>query len=63
LGNRKFVERVKSLMGVLAIGRKGIEAGESYHLREPGAPYGALFGPEKCGIGPENTYFRDVIPE
>jgi len=49
-------------MGVLAIGRKAIEAGDSYYLREPGAPYGAHFDLEKCDIGPENTYFWDVIP-
>jgi len=39
-------------MGVLAIGRKAIEAGDSYHLREPGAPYRAHFGLEKRDIGP-----------
>jgi len=49
-------------MGVLAIGRKSIEPGESCRLRKPDAPYGAHFGPEKHDIGPENTYFWDVIP-
>ncbi len=44
VGNKSFVERVKSLMGVLAIGRKRIEDGESYQLREPPVFYGPLFG-------------------
>ena len=57
VGSRSFVERVKSLMGVLAIGRKSIRAGESYQLREPASPYGAHLGAKKCDIGPEKTYF------
>jgi REP-associated tyrosine transposase len=61
VGNRGFVERVKSLMGVLAIGRRSIETGESYQLREPAVPYGAHFGGKKRDIEPENTYFWDVI--
>ena len=59
MGNIGIVERVKSLMGVLTIGRKSIEAGESYQLREPAVPYKAHFGTQKCDIEPENTYFWD----
>jgi len=62
VGNRSFVDRVKSLMGILAVGRKSIGTGDSYQLREPSIPYGAHFGAKKCDIGPENTYFWDVIP-
>lgn len=47
-------------MGGLTIGRKSVEVGESYVLREPAAPYGAHFGVKKRDIGPENTYFWDV---
>jgi putative transposase len=61
VGNKSFVERVKSLMGVLAIGRKSIEAGESFQLREPAVPCGAHFEDEKGDIGPKNTYFWDDI--
>lgn len=61
VGNRSFVERIKSIMGVLAIGRKSIEVGESYQLREPATPYVAHFGAKKGNIGSENTYFWDVI--
>ena len=60
VGNRSFVERVKLLMGVLAIGRKSIGAGESYQLREPSVPYSAHFGGKKDDIGPENTLLWDV---
>ena len=61
VGNRGFVERVKSIMGVLATGRKSIEVGKSYQLREPATPYGTHFGAKKGDIGPENTYSWDVI--
>ncbi len=59
VGNRSFVERVKSLMGALAIGRKSTEAGDSYQLREHSVPYIAHFGAKKSNIGPENTFFWD----
>ena len=60
VGNRSFVERVKSLMRVLAIGRKSIGTGESYQLREPSVPYSAHFAGKKDDIGPENTLLWDV---
>jgi putative transposase len=62
VGNRSFADRVKSLMGIFAIGRKCIGTGDSYQLREPSIPYGAHFGDEKCDIQPENTYVWDFIP-
>ena len=61
VGKRSFVERIKPIMGVLAIGRKSIEVGESYQLREPSIPNAARFGVKKCDIGLENTYYWDVI--
>ena len=60
VGNRSFVERVKSLMGALAIGRKSTEAEDSYQLREPVVPYIAHFGRKNDDVGPENTFFWDV---
>ena len=47
VGGKGFVERVKSLLGVLAEGRKSIEAGKAYQLREPPIPYGDHFGAKK----------------
>ena len=60
VGNRSFVERVKSLMGALAVGRKSTKVGDSYQLREPAALYKADFGAKKRDIGPKNAYFWDV---
>jgi hypothetical protein len=53
-------DRVKSILGALASGRKSIEAGEAYQLREPYSPYSAHFGVKKGDIGHENTYFWNV---
>jgi hypothetical protein len=60
VGSRGFVEGVKSLLGVLAKGRKSKETGGSYQLREPSMPYGAHFGVKNDDIGPENTYYWNV---
>jgi len=60
VGSRGFVDRLKSILGALALGRKSIEAGESYQLREPVVPYNAHFEVKKGNIGPENTYFWNV---
>ena len=60
VGNRSFIEKVKSLMGAQAIGRKRTEAGESYQLREPGVLYRSHLGAKKSDIGSENIYFWNV---
>jgi len=58
VGNKGFVETVKSALGFRAKGRKTREAGAGFELREPPAPYGALFGGkfilDSCL---ENNYF------
>ncbi|MBC2717676.1 MAG: transposase [Desulfobacteraceae bacterium] len=56
VGSKIFIDNVKSLMGVSAQGRKSIEAGESYQLRETQIPYGDHFGAKKSEIEPENAY-------
>ena len=63
VGSRPFVDKVKSLLGLRAKGRKVIEAGEGYQVREGTIPYKALFEAEKEDIGPKNTYFWDIDPE
>ena len=60
VGNKGFVDRIKSLMGIMYIGRKSIETGESYQLQEPSMSYGDNFGAKKNDIGSENTYFGNV---
>ena len=60
VGSRGFVDGVKSILGALALGRKNIETGESYQLREHSILYSAHFGVKKGDIGPKNTYFWNV---
>ena len=48
VGNRGFVDKVKSILGALALDRKSIEAGEFYQLREPSVPYDVHFGVKKA---------------
>jgi putative transposase len=60
VGSKGFVDNVKCILGALALGRKTIQAGESYQLREPAAPYSAHLGVENGDIGPENTYFWNL---
>ena len=54
VGSKGFV-KVKSILGVLALGRKTIEAGESYQLQEPAVTYSVHFGVKNDDIGLENT--------
>jgi len=51
---------VKTLLGFKAKGRRVMEDGGGYQLREGAIPYTALFGAEKGDIAPENTYFGNV---
>ena len=60
VGNRIFIEKVKSLLGFKAKGRKVKEGGEGYQLREGPAPCNALFEAEKGDIDPENIYIWNV---
>ena len=47
VGNRAVVEKMKSLMEILAIGRKSTKAEDSYQLREPPVLYSANLVPKK----------------
>ena len=62
VGSKRFVEDVKSALGALAKGRKPMEGGEGYQLREPSAPYGDHFGVKNEDIGVDNAYFWNVNP-
>ena len=48
---------------MLVLGRKSIEAGESYQLREPSVLYGGHFEVKNEGIGPEDTYYWNVYDD
>jgi len=56
VGSELFIENIKSLMGVMALGRKNVEAGESFQLREERTSYIDSFGAQKNDIGLENRY-------
>ena len=60
VGNKSFIDTVKSMMGVLATGRKNVGAGDEYQLREPAAVYNTHFDAKNDDIGVENTYFWDI---
>jgi hypothetical protein len=60
VGTQGFVEKTKQKLGIRAKGRKVVETGEAYQLREPQVFYPSNFGLENDDIGAENTYFWDV---
>jgi len=57
VGSEDFIETVKSLMGAMAFGRKSIEVGDSFQLRESQSPYIDHFGAKKIEIETKNKYF------
>lgn len=57
VGSKPFIKNVKALMGGMALGRKVIESGESFQLKEAQYPYNAHLGGEKSEIDTENAYF------
>jgi len=48
------------VLGIRAKGRKAVDAGPVYQLRESPVSYLADFGLENDAIGAENTYFWKV---
>jgi len=59
VGSERFVADIKTMMGGMAAGRRLMEAGETYQLRETQRPYIDHFGAQKCEIDPINAYFWD----
>jgi len=59
VGSEAYIPNVKNLMGGMALGRKVLENGESFQLKEMQNPYIAHFGARKIDIGTQNTYFWD----
>ena len=59
VGSEHFTGNIKALMGGMALGRRRIESGESFQLRETQSSYIALFGAKKSDIAPINTYVWD----
>ena len=60
VGSEKFIEVTKNILGIKAKGRKKIENGIGYELREPPAPYNSNFVPENDGLRCKNTYYWEI---
>lgn len=56
VGGERFIRNIKAMMGGMAAGRKCMEAGESYQLRETPSPYIDHFGDKKSEIDAINAY-------
>jgi hypothetical protein len=59
-GSEKFVEKTKQVLGIRAKGRKVVEVGPVYQLREPQVSYLTDFGLENDAIEAENICFWNV---
>ena len=57
IGSRSFVENVKTLLGLRAKGRRVMEGGGGYQIREEAAHYISLFGAEKDDIALKTPIF------
>jgi len=57
VGSEAYIQNVKELMGGMALGRKVLETGKSFQLKEVQYPYITLFGAKKSEIDAQNTYF------
>nr|WP_320011157.1 hypothetical protein [uncultured Desulfobulbus sp.] len=47
VGSERFIEELKETMGTMVLGRKIVESGKSFHLREAQASYSSHLGNEK----------------
>jgi len=63
VGNKRFVETTKDLLGIKAKGRRVMGEEGSYEVREPPAAYGRDFGPKNSSLSLNNTYFWNVYPD
>ncbi len=57
VGSRSFIDGIKKKMGIAAKGRKRIDGGDSFQLRERKMPYGAVLGAKNSDIEGQNTYY------
>jgi len=57
VGSENFIEVTKNILGMKAKGRKKINSGKGYELREPLAPYNTNFASENNALRLKNTYY------
>ena len=55
MGSEQFVKRIHYQLGVRIKGRRVIETGDTFQLREKIESYSLLFDSEKCDIASENA--------
>ena len=60
VGSKSFTEAIKDKLGILAKGRKIIETGAAFQLREDIGTYIAFSDSKKGDIGAQNTYYWDI---
>ena len=61
MGSEDFVRRTRQRIGMKVKGRKVVEKGGAFTLREPMSDFGLYSGPENSPIVPGNRYLWDVI--
>ena len=60
VGSKSFVDMVKEKLGIRAKGRKILENGGGFQLREDMGTYIANFDRKKDDIGAQNTYYWNI---
>ncbi|MFO8165642.1 MAG: transposase [Desulfatiglandales bacterium] len=60
VGSKSFIETIRKKMGVKAKGRKLLEDGRNFCLREDLKSYDADFDGRNEDMGPQNTYYWDI---
>lgn len=63
VGSEGFVEKTKEKLGIRAKGRKVLDSGMAFQLRESKVSYCAVFDTENDDIGGENSYFWSTNPD
>jgi len=58
VGSEEFVRRTRQRIGIKVKGRKVVEKGGAFTLREPMSDYGLYSGPENSPIVPEKYYHK-----
>jgi putative transposase len=61
-GSDKFIKEILSELRSMVRGRKVVEAGQAFQIREEMKSYNALFDTKKCDIGPENLLYWNENP-
>ncbi len=61
VGSEEFVRRTRQRIDIKVKGRKVVEKGGAFTLREPMSDYGLYSRPENSPIVPDNRYLWDVL--